>query len=113
MRLQVVKQIRFSTGSKKLVYSKRYLKNQAVSVWLNTWVKISPWDIEKCMTFTETVLYWGNINEAYVERRINIYDNQKTISSMKLPPNPDCATQVIVRVHFQCYYYVQCLQEIK
>ena len=72
---------------------------------------LSNTDIEKCMTLTQTVLYGGNINEAFVNKP-NIYDNQKTISSMTLPPDPDCATQVIVRVHSQCYYYVHCLQEI-
>ena len=30
------------------------------------------------MTFIQTVLYGRNINEAYVETRINIYDNQRT-----------------------------------
>ena len=64
------------------------------------------------MTFAQTVLYGGNINEAYSETRIKIYGNQKTKSSMTLPPNPDCATQVIVRGHYQCYYWIHCLQEI-
>ena len=72
---------------------------------------LSNTDIE-IFIFTLTVLYGENINEAYVETRINIYDNQKTVSSMTLPPDPDCATQIIVRVHFHCYYYVHCLQEI-
>ena len=31
---------------------------------------------------------------------------------MTLPPDPDCATQVTVRAHYQCYYWVHCLQEI-
>ena len=69
-------------------------------------------DIEKCMPFIQTVLYGGNINEAYVETRINIYGNQKTKCSMTLPPDPDCATQVIVRAHYQCNPWVHCLQEI-
>ena len=42
-------------------------------------------DIENCMTFTQTVPYGRNINEAYPEKRINIYGNQKTKSSMTLP----------------------------
>ena len=29
------------------------------------------------MTFIQTVLYGGNINEAYVETRINIYYKKK------------------------------------
>ena len=69
-------------------------------------------DIKKYMTFTQTVLYGGNINEAYVETRININGNQKIKSSTALPPYPDCATQVIVRAHYQCYYWVHCVQEI-
>ena len=64
------------------------------------------------MTLTQTVLHGRNINEAYVETRINIHSNQKTKSSMTLPPNLDCATQVIARAHYQCYYWVYCLQEI-
>ena len=67
---------------------------------------------EKCMTFTETVLYGRNINEAYVEASINIYDSQKTKSSMALPPYPGCVTRTIVRAHYQCYYLVHCLQQI-
>ena len=53
-------------------------------------------DIEKCMTFTQTVLYGGNVNEDYVEAIINIYGNQKIENSMTLPSYPDHATQVIV-----------------
>ena len=49
-------------------------------------------DIENSMTFTQTVLYGGNIDEAYPETRINIYGNQKTKSSMTLPPDHNCAT---------------------
>ena len=30
---------------------------------------------------------------------------------MTLTPDPDFATQVILRVHFQRYYYAHCLQE--
>ena len=45
------------------------------------------------MTFIQNVLYGGNINEAYVETRINTYDNQRTKSSMALLPDPDSATQ--------------------
>ena len=69
-------------------------------------------DIEKCMTFTQTVLHGGNINEACVETRITMYGNQKIKSSMTLPPDRDCVTQVIVPAHHQCYYWVHCLQEI-
>ena len=53
-------------------------------------------DIENCMTFTQTVLYGGNVNEDYVEAIINIYGNQKIENSMTLPSYPDHATQVIV-----------------
>ena len=56
------------------------------------------------MTFIQTVLYGGNINEAFVETRTNIYDNQRTKSSMTLPPDPNSATQVIFRAHNHCYY---------
>ena len=30
---------------------------------------------------------------------------------MKLSPDPDFATQVILPVHCQCYYYVHCLHK--
>ena len=53
---------------------------------------LSNTDIENCMTFIQTVLYRGNINEDYVETRITIYDNQRIKSSMTLPPDPDSAT---------------------
>ena len=65
---------------------------------------LSNTDIDNCMTFIQTVLYGGNINEAYIETRINIYDNQRTKSSMTLPPDPNSATQVIFRAHNHCYY---------
>ena len=54
---------------------------------------LSNTDIENCMTFIQNVLYGGNINEAYVETRINTYDNQRTKSSIALLPDPDSATQ--------------------
>ena len=31
---------------------------------------------------------------------------------MTLPLDLDCASQVAIRAHYQCYYLVQCLQEI-
>ena len=65
---------------------------------------LSNTDIENCMTFIQTVLYGGNINEAFVETRTNIYDNQRTKSSMTLPPDPNSATRVIFRAHNHCYY---------
>ena len=65
---------------------------------------LSNTDIDNCMTFVQTVLYGGNINEVYIETRINIYDNQRTKSSMTLPPDPNSATQVIFRAHNHCYY---------
>ena len=72
---------------------------------------LSNTDIDNCMTFIQTVLYGGNINEVYIETRINIYDNQRTKSSMTLPPDPNSATQVIFRAHNHCYYWVHCLRE--
>ena len=69
-------------------------------------------DIEKCMTFTQTVLYGGNVNEDYVEAIINIYGNQKIENSMTLPSYPDHATQVIVWANYQCYYWVHYLKKI-
>ena len=72
---------------------------------------LSNTDIDNCMTFIQTVLYGGNINEAYIETRINIYDNQRTKSSMTLPPDPNSATRVIFRAHNHCYYWVRCLRE--
>ena len=65
---------------------------------------LSNTDIDNCMTFIQTVLYGGNIIEAYIETRINIHDNQRTKSSMTLPPDPNSATQVIFRAHNHCCY---------
>ena len=44
--------------------------------------------------------------------RIDIYGNQRTRSSMTLPPDLDCASQVDVWAQYQCCYLVHCLQEI-
>ena len=53
------------------------------------------------------------IYESCVIAGISMYDNQKTKSFMTLPPDPDFATQVILRDHEPSYYYVQCrLEEI-
>ena len=113
MRLQVVKQIRFSTESEKLAPSKKSLKIKLSLIeCLGKNKSLGNTDIEKCMTFTQTVLHGGNINEACVETRITIYGNQKIKSSMTLPPDRDCVTQVIVPAHHQCYYWLHCLQEI-
>ena len=39
-------------------------------------------DVEDFLTFIQTFPYGGNIYECYVEKRICIYDNQKTKFSM-------------------------------
>ena len=67
-------------------------------------------DIEDFLRFIQTVPYGENVYESYVEARLSIYDNQKTKSSMTLSADPDFATQVILRVHYQCYFYVHWLQ---
>ena len=53
-------------------------------------------DIENCMTFIQTVLYGRNINEAYVETRINIYDNQRT----KIPWHYFLISTLLLRLFF-------------
>ena len=67
--------------------------------------------IENLLRFIQTVLYDRTIYNSFVITRISICSNQKTESSMKLTPDPNIANQVILRVHFQYYYYVQCCQE--
>ena len=42
---------------------------------------------------------------------MSIYDNQKIKSFITLLPDPDFATQLIPRVYYQYYYYVNGLQE--
>ena len=60
-------------------------------------------DFEDFLTFIQT-LSSGEI--IYVKTRITIYNNQKTKISMTLPLDSNFVTQVILRVQYQCYYYV-------
>ena len=53
-------------------------------------------DIEAFLTFIQTVLYGGNIDESDVKARISIYDSQKAKTSLTLPPDHDFATPVIL-----------------
>ena len=57
---------------------------------------LSNTDIENCMTFIQTVLYGRNINEACVETRINIYDNQRT----KIPWHYFLISTLLLRLFF-------------
>ena len=37
---------------------------------------------------------------------------QKRKRSLTIPPDPASCKQAIIRVHYQCYYWVQCLQPV-
>ena len=63
------------------------------------------------MTFIQTALYGGNVNVAYIKTKTSIYNNQKTKSSMMLPLDPDSVNRIILRAHYQCYYWIHCFQE--
>ena len=85
----------------------------SVKIYYNTILRINNKrlsDIDDCM---QNILYIENIKESYFETRISMQQNQKTKSSMALPPDPDCATQVILRGHYQCYCLVRYLQQEK
>ena len=30
---------------------------------------------------------------------------------MMLPLDPDCVNRIILRAHYQCYYWIHCFQE--
>ena len=49
--------------------------------------------------------------ELMLKQKTSIYDNQKTKSFMMLPLDPDSVNRVILLVHYQCYYWIHCLQE--
>lgn len=68
-------------------------------------------DIEGFLTFIQTVPYGGAIYESCVITRISVSDIYITKTSMTLTPDPDFATQVILRIHYQFYCYVNCRQE--
>ena len=68
-------------------------------------------DIKDFLTFIQTVSYGGNIYESYIKTRIIIQGNQKTKSSMTLPPDLYFPVHVILRVRYQCYYYFHYLLE--
>ena len=57
--------------------------------------------------FFQAVPYGGNTYRFYIDAWINIYDYQKTESSMTLLI-PTLNTQVILQIHYQCYYYIHC-----
>ena len=111
MRLQVVIQLLFFDRIGKISPFREVLKKSSSIGLIECLGKnksLSNTDIKTCMTFIQTVLYGENINEAYVETRTNIYYKKKTKSSMTLPLDLDSATQVILRVHYQCCYWVRC-----
>ena len=108
-------QLRFSTESEKLAHWKKSLKKSnclSLPECIGKNKSLSNTNIERCMTFTQTVIYGGNIIEDYVEVSISIYVNQKIESSLTLPPYLNCATQFIAWAHCQCYYWVHYLKEI-
>ena len=59
----------------------------------------------------QSVPYDGTIYESCVITKISVYDIYITKTSMTLTPDPDFATQVILRIHYQFYCYVNCRQE--
>ena len=68
-------------------------------------------EIEDVSTFIQAAPCSGTIYKSCVIARISMYDNQKTKTSMTLNPDLDFASQVILQVHYNCYYYLLYHQE--
>ena len=64
------------------------------------------------MKFIQTILYCGKDEEDYVSTRVRLYKKQKKKSSLTIPPDPASCKQAIIRVHYQCCYWVQCLRPV-
>ena len=65
-------------------------------------------DAKKIMTFMHTVMYPWKVNEDFVEKRIRMYDQQKSKSSLTLLPEKHCVMQHIRQANLQTYICKQC-----
>ena len=95
----------------KLTHSKKSLKKSSclgLNECFSENKSLSNADTEDYLSI---VPYGGIIYESCFATRISIDDNQKAKSSMTPTPDPEFTTQVILRVHYQCYYHVHCRQE--
>ena len=57
-----------------------------------------------------TLFPGGEINEEYVDTRVNGYDRLKTKTTQNILPDPDSVVQHIKRANLQCYQYKHCTE---
>ena len=73
---------------------------------------LSDKNISNAMNFIQTVIYSGKNSESYVDTRVRLYENQRTKSSLYLPPDPDSCNQYVKRAHHQIFTWKRCTEKI-
>ena len=80
---------------------------------LGSEIILSDENISNAMNFIQTVIYSGKNSESYVDTRARLYKNQRTKSSLYLPPDPDSCKQCNVkRAHHQISTWKRCTEKI-
>ena len=69
-------------------------------------------DVNKAITFVQTVMYGGKQTETYIETRKRLYERSKSKSSSKIPPDPKSLLQDIKRVHLQSYVFLHATERV-
>ena len=62
--------------------------------------------VEDCKRFIQIVMYAGDNKETYVDTHIQLFKQQRTKATMRIPPDADSAKQAIHRVHHQVHGHV-------
>ncbi len=85
---------------------KKVLKKQSCLALLDSLGKTALLP-EDMIEFIQKMMYKGNVGEDLVDTRVRLYKAMKTKSSLALPPDPDSMRQAILRVHYQCFYWLR------
>ena len=64
--------------------------------------------VEDCKRFIQIVMYAGDNKGTYVDTRIRLFKQQRTETTMRIPPEADSAKQAIHRVDHQVYTWLRC-----
>ena len=70
--------------------------------------------VEDCKRFIQIVMYAGDNKETYVDTRIRLFKQQRTKTTMRIPPDADSAKQAkqaIHSVHHQVHTWLRCTEK--
>ena len=68
-------------------------------------------NLEAAQEFFQTILYSGKKNESVTEARCQMYDQQKTKSSMNVIPHKSSLLGHLKRSNLQTYMWKQCTEQ--